>query len=106
MCIFCKIISGEIPSAPVYEDENYIVINDIHPKAKTHMLLIPKQHIESIADLENSDDLTIAGLFLLARDLGHEMNIPGYRLQFNVGPEGGQEVMHIHLHMMAGEALK
>lgn len=101
MCLFCSIIAREIPSARVYEDENYIVLNDIHPKARIHMLLIPKRHIASISDITDSDRDTIGGLFLLARDLGKQMNIPGYQLQFNVGKEGGQEVMHVHLHLLA-----
>lgn len=101
MCIFCSVISREIPSDFVYEDENYIVINDIHPKARVHILLIPKRHVASIADMADSDRDTVGGLFLLARDLGHKMNIPGYRLQFNIGKEGGQEVMHLHLHFLA-----
>lgn len=101
MCLFCAIIAGEIPSAPVYENENYIVLNDIHPKARIHMLLIPKRHIPAISDMDDSDQDTIGGLFLLARDLARRMDIPGYKLQFNVGKEGGQEIMHIHLHLLA-----
>ncbi|NDK19809.1 HIT domain-containing protein [Candidatus Gracilibacteria bacterium] len=101
MCIFCSIASHKIPSTLVYEDEKYIVLNDIHPKSRIHMLLIPKKHIESISHMSNEDQETIGGLFLIARNLGHEMQIPGYRLQFNVGKEGGQEVMHVHLHFLA-----
>lgn len=101
MCLFCSLIAREIPSVPVYEDEDYIVLNDIHPKARIHMLLIPKRHIASISDMVDSDRDTIGGLFLLARDLGKQMNIPGYKLQFNVGKEGGQEIMHVHLHLLA-----
>lgn len=101
MCIFCSIIAREIPATPVYEDEKYIVLHDIHPKSRIHMLFIPKRHIESIAHLEDSDSETISGLFFLARDLGKKMQIPGYKLQFHVGKEGGQEVMHLHLHFLA-----
>ncbi|EKD29308.1 MAG: hypothetical protein ACD_78C00448G0004 [uncultured bacterium (gcode 4)] len=101
MCLFCSIVAREIPSVPVYEDENYIVIDDIHPKARVHMLLIPKKHIDSIAHLENSDGKIISWLFLLARDIGKDMNISWYKLQFNVGKEGGQEIMHVHLHFLA-----
>ena len=100
-CIFCKLIAREYPVNPVYEDDDYIVINDIHPLSRIHMLLIPKRHIEAISDLGDSDRDTVGGLFLLARDLGRKMDMPGYKLQFNVGKDGGQEVMHIHLHMMA-----
>jgi histidine triad (HIT) family protein len=75
MCIFCSIIAHEIPSTPVYEDENYIVINDLHPKARVHMLLIPKKHIPTISDMLDSDQDTIGGLFLIARDLANKMQI-------------------------------
>ncbi len=101
MCIFCSIIAHEIPSIPVYEDENYIVINDLYPKARVHMLLIPKKHIPTISDMNDTDKDTVGGLFLIARDLAHKMQISGYKLQFNVGKDGGQEVMHIHLHFLA-----
>lgn len=101
MCLFCSIISHEIPSNPLYEDENYIVINDLYPKARIHMLLLPKKHIAAISDMADVDREIIGWLFLLARDLWHKMNIPGYKLQFNVGKEGGQEIMHIHLHFLA-----
>lgn len=94
-------ISREIPANLVYEDENYIVLNDIHPKARIHMLLIPKKHIVSISDMDDADQNTIGWLFILARDLAHRMDIPGYKLQINVGKEGGQEIMHVHLHLMA-----
>ncbi|OIP52042.1 histidine triad nucleotide-binding protein [Candidatus Gracilibacteria bacterium CG2_30_37_12] len=101
MCIFCSIIAHEIPSTPVYEDENYIVINDLHPKARIHMLVIPKKHIATISDMTNVDQNIVGGLFLIARDLAHKIQISGYKLQFNVGKDGGQEVMHIHLHFLA-----
>lgn len=75
MCIFCSIIAREIPSTPVYEDENYIVINDLYPKARVHMLLIPKKHIPTISDMIDSDQNIIGGLFLIARDLACNMQI-------------------------------
>jgi len=100
MCIFCSIISREIPSIPVYEDEKYIVINDIKPQARIDILLIPKKHIEAIFALEDSDRDLMGGLLLLARDIGKKMNFPGYRLQFNVGEACGQEVPHIHVHLL------
>ncbi len=87
MCLFCSFASHEIPVTPVYEDDNYLVLNDIHPKARIHMLLIPKRHIATISDMEDSDQDSIGGLFLLARNLAHEQGISGYKLQFNVGKE-------------------
>ncbi len=100
-CIFCKIINKEIPSAPVFEDDSFIVLNDLHPKANIHMLIIPKKHIPTISDLNDSDKDIIGQMFLLARDLAKKDNITWYKLQFNVWKEGWQEVMHIHLHFLA-----
>lgn len=101
MCIFCKIISKEIGSNPVYEDDNYIVLNDLHPKTRIHMLIIPKNHIETINDLKDLDSNLVWWMFLLARDLSKKLDIPGYKLRFNVWKDWGQEVFHIHLHFQA-----
>jgi histidine triad (HIT) family protein len=101
MCIFCKLASREIPCDPVFEDSIVYVIADIHPKAPTHLLIIPKQHIESIAMLKDSEKDILSHMFLVARDTARRLNLPGYKLQLNVGKEGGQEVMHLHLHLLA-----
>lgn len=101
MCIFCKIINKEIPSDPIFEDENYLVINDLYPKSRIHMLIIPKKHIDTINDLEESDKDMIWWLFLLAKNISIKENIVGYKLHFNVGKEWWQEIMHIHLHFLA-----
>jgi len=74
-CLFCKIINKEIPSEFLYEDENYIVINDLYPKAKTHMLIIPKHHISTITDMTDDDRDIVGGMFLVARNLAKERNI-------------------------------
>lgn len=84
MCLFCSFASHEIPVPFVHEDDNYIVLNDIHPKARIHMLLIPKLHIATISDMEDAHQELVGGLFVLARDLARKMDIPGYKLQFNV----------------------
>lgn len=101
MCLFCSFVSRAIPVSPVYEDDDYIVLDDIHPKSRIHMLLIPKRHIATISDMEDIDQNLIGGLFVIARNLAREMSIPGYKLQFNVWKDGGQEIMHVHLHMLA-----
>lgn len=101
MCIFCKIINKEISSDPIFENENYIVLNDLYPKANIHMLIIPKKHIETINDIEDSDEALIWWMFLLARDLAKEKWISWYQLKFNVWKEWWQEIFHIHLHFMA-----
>ncbi|MBW7954825.1 histidine triad nucleotide-binding protein [Candidatus Gracilibacteria bacterium] len=100
--IFTKIISREIKSEIVYEQDNLIVIKDINPKAKTHLLIIPKKEIPTINDLTINDKDLIADMFLVAKKIAKDLNIDaGYRLHFNVGALGGQEVMHIHLHLLS-----
>lgn len=100
MCIFCKIINKEIPAKIEYEDDICIIIHDINPKADVHLLIIPKKHIASIAELKDEDAPIIAHLILKARDIAKEKGLEGYKLVFNVGEKGGQEVFHIHLHLM------
>ncbi|MDD3119886.1 MAG: HIT domain-containing protein [Candidatus Gracilibacteria bacterium] len=101
MCVFCKIINKELSGEFVFEDQNLIVIKDLYPQAKTHYLIIPKKHISTISDIEDHDRDLIGGLFLVARDLAKKEKILGYKLNFNVGKEGGQEIMHVHLHFLA-----
>ncbi len=100
-CIFCKIINKEISSDFIFEDEDIIVINDVHPKSRIHMLIIPKKHIFTISELEDIDQSLIWKMFLIARNLAKEKNISWYKLMFNVWKEWWQEVMHIHLHFLA-----
>ncbi|MFH0820579.1 MAG: histidine triad nucleotide-binding protein [Candidatus Peregrinibacteria bacterium] len=102
-CIFCKIIQKQIPSAFVYENEDLVALNDLYPKAKTHLLIIPKKHIPTIMDLKENeqDELLVGKMMLAARDIAKEKGLPGYRLSFNVGKAGGQEIFHIHLHLMS-----
>lgn len=107
-CIFCKIIAGEIPSAQVYQDELVTAFRDIHPVAPTHVLLIPKQHIASVNDLTAEDEQLMGHLFIVAKQIAEEEGIAGsgYRLIMNTGPDGGQEVFHIHLHLMGGQRMR
>lgn len=100
-CIFCKIASSEILSEFLYESDNVFVIKDLYPKAKVHYLIIPKKHISTITDLEDSDSNLIWEMFLLARDIAKKENINWYKLQFNVWKDWWQEIMHIHLHFLA-----
>ncbi len=102
MSIFTKIISREIPSDIVYEDEKIIVIKDINPIAKTHLLIIPKKEIPTINDLEEQDKDLLASMFFVAKKLAKELWInEGYKLHFNVWKKWWQEVMHIHLHLLS-----
>jgi len=104
-CLFCKIIAGEIPCNKVYEDDHVLAFHDIHPKAPTHVLLIPKQHIATLADC---DDPALLGLLMdrvkyIADD---ELALSaGYRVVINVREGGGQEVFHLHAHILGGKKL-
>lgn len=98
--IFTKIINREIKSEIVFEQENIIVIKDINPKAKTHLLIIPKKEIPTINDLQNQDRELLAEMFFVAKKIANDLNISQwYQLHFNVWEKWWQEVMHIHLHL-------
>ena len=100
--IFTKIIQREIPSDIVYEQEDIIVIKDIHPQAKTHLLIIPKKEIATINDLTQADRPLIAEMFFVAKKVAKDLWIDaGYKLQFNVGKLAWQEVFHLHLHLLS-----
>lgn len=103
--IFHKILRKEIPAKVVYEDDEVLVFHDIHPQAKTHLLFIPKHFVASIADV-TSETAHLPGLLILkAQKFAKEKGITGYKLLFNVGKEGGQEVMYLHLHFLADSDL-
>jgi histidine triad (HIT) family protein len=103
-CLFCKIVNREIPSEFLYEDDTYVVFKDINPAAPVHLLLVPKKHIRSINDLSPGDADVISGLFMVAKEMAREqgVNESGYKLLFNVEKGGGQEIFHIHLHLIGG----
>lgn len=100
-CIFCKIAGRQIPATFVYEDEVVVAFPDLHPKARVHFLVIPKKHIPTVADLQDGDEKIMGHLIRAAQKIAQQQNLPGYKLQFNVGKEGGQEVFHIHCHLLA-----
>jgi histidine triad (HIT) family protein len=106
-CIFCKIIAGEIPGDFVYRDEQVFAFRDINPLAPTHILIVPVQHIASVNDLETKDGPLIAHLYTVAKQLAVEMGIDqsGYRLIINTGPDSGQVVFHLHLHLLGGKSM-
>ena len=103
MCVFCQIINKEISSEIVYEDDEIIAFNDINPKAKTHVLIVPKKHIDTIKDLkeDEEDEILVGKMVLVARNIAKERNLDGYQLLFNVGKSAGQIIFHIHLHLMS-----
>lgn len=98
-CIFCKILNGEIPSEIIYQDEYCFAINDINPKAKKHILVIPKEHIESLNEV--LDYSLIAHLFEAIKKINIQENIDHFKTHINTGINAGQEVMHLHIHILA-----
>lgn len=107
-CIFCKIINGEIPSKKLYEDEKVIAFYDISPEAPLHFLVIPKEHIQSVNELNEENSNIISHIFLVINKLVKELNIAesGYRIVNNCGKDGGQTVDHIHFHVLGQRELK
>lgn len=103
-CLFCKIIAKSIPSKVEYEDGDLVAIHDVNPQAPFHVLLIPKRHISRVVDVEESDLALIGRMIHRAKKIAEarEFSESGYRLIFNSGPDGGQTVFHIHLHLLAG----
>jgi len=105
-CLFCKIIRGEIPSKKVYEDDRVFAFEDIDPKAPTHILIIPKKHFSGINTAGPEDAEIIGYSHLVAAKLAKERNIEqGYRTVYNVGPDSGQSVFHLHLHLIGGRKM-
>ena len=105
-CLFCKIVSGEIPTAKVYEDDKVVAFRDISPKAPVHVLIIPKKHVESVAVLDEDDFDVVGHIFRVAKKLSVEFELEeGFRIVANTGPDGGQTVYHLHFHLMGGRAM-
>ena len=105
-CIFCKIIGGEIPSTKVYEDELCYAFRDIAPMAPTHILVVPKTHIQSVADVTPENSAVVAHIFeVIARIAKDEGLDSGYRVVSNCGPDAGQTVPHLHFHILGGKVL-
>ncbi len=106
-CIFCQIVAGKVPSEIIYQDEEVIAFRDIHPMAPTHLIIIPKQHIPSLAHLSEADSPLIGHMVNIANQLAKRegMSESGYRLAINCGKEGGQLVPHLHLHLLGGRKL-
>ena len=103
-CIFCKIVDGSIPSSRVYEDDICIAFNDLSPQAPTHILVIPKEHVDSLAKSEANHKDTLGHLLLSAAEIARERGFEedGYRVVINTNADGGQTVFHLHVHLLAG----
>ena len=106
MCIFCKIIAGEIPSNKVYEDETVFAFRDINPQAPTHILVVPKTHIGSVAELSADNSAVVAHIFEVIPQIARaEGLVNSYRVVSNCGPDAQQSVAHLHFHILGGRAL-
>lgn len=105
-CIFCKIAAGTIPAKKVREDELVFAFHDIEPKAPTHILVIPKKHVASLAEAKEIDEKLLGRLLLAAADIAREQQLGnGYRLVISTGAEGGQTVDHLHVHLLGGRQM-
>jgi histidine triad (HIT) family protein len=104
-CIFCKILSGETPATILYRDDQVTAFRDIHPVARTHILVIPNRHIDSVNQLEAGDEALVGHMVMVAKELAAKEGVAenGYRLMINTGVHGGQTVPHLHLHLIAGK---
>lgn len=102
-CIFCKIAAGEIPSTKVYEDDTVVAFNDLDPQAPVHVLIIPKEHIASAAEINESNSAVVAHIFEVATKIAAEKGLKdGFRIVNNCGDSAGQSVKHLHFHLMGG----
>jgi histidine triad (HIT) family protein len=105
-CLFCRIIAGELPSTRVHADDQVVAIRDINPQAPTHVLLMPVTHIPSAADLAETDGALLGRLFAVAAEVARAEGLDGgWRLVSNVGPDAGQSVDHLHLHLLGGRRM-
>ncbi|MFH1650709.1 MAG: histidine triad nucleotide-binding protein [Chloroflexota bacterium] len=106
-CIFCQIVAGQLPAKLLYEDDEVVVFPDINPAAPTHLLVVTRRHIPSVAQLADDDTATVGHMVMVANRLARQYGFAdsGYRLVINCGKEGGQMVPHLHLHLLAGRKL-
>ena len=105
-CLFCRIISGEIPSKRVFEDDRVLAFEDVQPQAPTHVLIIPKKHIRGLKEAQQQDAEILGYCQLVAARIARERNIEeGYRTVYNVGAGAGQSVFHVHLHLIGGRKM-
>jgi histidine triad (HIT) family protein len=106
-CLFCKIVAGDIPAGKVYEDDQAVAFNDINPQAPTHVLVIPREHIESLNDAAAGDEQLLGHLLRLASKIANQLGVAerGFRTVINTGAESGQSVWHLHLHILGGRPL-
>ena len=104
-CLFCKIITGDIPADIVFKSENVVAFNDIDPKAPTHVLIVPTLHVENAGALARMSPTLTADIFTAVVEIAAERGLTSYRTVFNTGAEAGQSIFHAHLHLLGGRAL-
>ena len=107
-CIFCKIVSGDIPADKVFENDHVIGFRDLNPQAPTHVLVIPKKHISTINDLQEEDKALVGEMYLAAKQIAADEGLSddGYRTVMNCNEQAGQTVFHIHLHLLGGRRMQ
>ena len=107
-CLFCKIVTGDIPADVVYSDDDVLAFRDINPRAPIHVLVIPKEHLDSLASVADEHRDLMGHIMLVAREIAKDEGLgpSGYRTVINVGVDGGQTVQHLHLHLLGGRALR
>lgn len=107
-CIFCSIIEKKLPASFIHEDERVVVFADIHPKARIHLLIVPKTHIASVAEAQDEHTELLGTLLVCARDVARAQGIAerGYKIVINTGADGGQIIPHLHLHLLGGEPVR
>lgn len=107
-CIFCRIVSGEIPASKVYEDSNVLAFNDIHPMAPVHVIVIPKKHVATFLELDAADSATLGSLAKAVQEVAKLKGVDasGFRTVVNTNKEGGQIIFHLHVHVLGGRQLE
>lgn len=107
-CIFCKIVAGQVPASVVYKDNYVTAFRDVNPKAPTHILVVPNRHLTGVAEVSEGDGAMLAAMMLAANQVARQDKIAesGYRLVLNQGPDAGQAVPHMHLHVLGGRAMR
>ncbi len=107
-CVFCGMIAGEVASEKVYEDDQAFVVKDINPQAPVHLLIIPREHVSSLLELDSQESQVSAHLLSLVQKMArdHDLETNGFRVVVNTGPEGGQTVGHLHIHLLGGRVMR
>ncbi len=101
-CVFCQMIRAQIPTSRIYEDDQVLVFKDIHPKAPVHLLIISKEHIPSLVEVRDDQQALLGHMLGLMPTLAAAQGLKGFKTQINTGPEGGQEIDHLHFHLLGG----